>query len=131
MKPVFCILCSIILLACGSSPLVKHLDGSDRVAVQFKYPGTDSVIKVVEATQRYAVEKLLRFADGKESKQFKCGYDGNMLFYKNGVLTGDIAFNYNTDGCHHFLHMVDGKLTATEMNNEAVDFLRSLANQLQ
>lgn len=131
MKPLLSSIFTLLLISCGSSSLVKNLDGSDRVEVQFKFPGTDSVIKVVEATQSYAVEKLVRFADGKETKLFKCGYDGNILFYKNEVLAGEVGFNYNTEGCHHFLHLTNGKITATEMSNEAADFLRSLANQIQ
>lgn len=127
MKLIISILAGLILLSCGSSPLVKNITGSDSVAVRFNHPGTDSIVKVVEATQSYAIEKLVRFADGKETEQFKCGYDGNMIFYKKGTLTGDISFNFSTDGCHHFLHMADGKLTSTVMSNEAADFLKSLA----
>ncbi len=127
MKLIIYIIASLLLVSCGSSTLVKNISGSDSVAVRFNHPGTDSIIKVVEATQSHAIDKLLRFADGKETEQFKCGYDGNMMFYKNGSLTGDISFNYSKDGCHHFLHMVDGKLTATAMSNEAADFLKSLA----
>jgi hypothetical protein len=131
MKCCIYVLFSLLLISCGNSALVKNMDGSDRVIVQFKHPGTDSIIKEVEATQSYAIEKLLRFADGEKTEQYKCGHDGNIMFYKNGTLTGDISFNYNTEGCRHFLHQADGKLTATEMDNEAVDFLRSLANQIQ
>ncbi len=131
MKLILCISTCFLIISCGSSTLVKNIDGSDRVAVRFNHPGTDSIIKVVEATQSHAIEKLVRFADGNETEQFKCGYDGNMMFYKNGKLTGDITFNYTADGCHHFLHMADGKLTATAMSNEAADFLRSLANGLK
>lgn len=127
MKLILCIITGLVLISCGSSTLVKNIDGSDSVAVRFNHPGTDSIVKVVEATQLHAIEKLVRFADGKETEKHKCGYDGNMMFYKNGTLTGDILFNYATDDCHHFLHMVDGKLTATGMSNEAADFLKSLS----
>ncbi len=128
MKLIICLVTGLALISCGNSPLIKNIDGSDSVAVRFNHPGTDSIVKVVEATQTHAIEKLERFADGKETGQFKCGYDGNMMFYKNGKLAGDISFNYSADDCHHFLHVVDGKLTATAMSNEAADFLRSLAN---
>lgn len=128
MKLIICIITGFILMSCGSSTLVKNMDGSDSVAIRFNHPGTDSIVKVVEATQSHAIEKLVRFADGSETKKHTCGYDGNIMFYKKGILTGDISFNYSADGCHHFLHMADGKLTATAMSNEAADFLKSLAD---
>lgn len=127
MKLIIYILTSLFLISCGSSTLVKNIADSDSVAVRFNQPGTDSIVKVVDATQSHAIEKLVLFADGNQTGEFKCGYDGNMMFYKKGNLTGDISFNFSTDGCHHFLHMTNGKLTATKMSNEAADFLNSLA----
>lgn len=131
MKHFVCISAILLLLSCSSSPLVSTLQDSDSIAVRFNHPGTDSIVKVVEATEAHAIQKLVQFADGKETKEFKCGYDGNIMFYKKGSLTGDISFNYTIDGCHHFLYMTEGKLTATKMNNEAVDFLKRLAGGKQ
>ncbi len=128
MKLIVCIASSLLLISCSSSPLVEKIKASDSLAIRFNHPGTDSIVKVVETTEVHAIEKLVRFADEKETEQFKCGYDGNMMFYKKGSLAGDISFNYSSDGCHHFLQMADGKLTATKMSNEAADFLKSLAD---
>jgi hypothetical protein len=48
------------------------------------------------------------------------------MFYKKGTLIGDVSFNYSGDGCHHFIMLLDDKLTPTVMSNEADDFLKSL-----
>lgn len=128
MKLIIYFVTGLLLISCSNSPLVNNLESSDSLAVRFNHPGTDSIVKVVETTEPHAIQKLLRFADGKKTEQFKCGYDGNIMFYKKGSLAGDISFNFSVDGCHHFLHMTDGKLTATAMNNEATDFLKSLAD---
>ena len=127
MKRFVSIAAVFLLLSCGNSPLVSKLQDSDSIAIRFNLPGTDSIVKVVETTEPHAIQKLVQFADGKAIKEYKCGYDGNIMFYKKGRLAGDISFNYTVDDCHHFLHMADGKFTATKMNNEAADFLESLA----
>ena len=128
MKFIVCFITSLVLISCNNSQLVSKLEDSDSIAVRFNQPGTDSIIKVVEATEPHAIQKMLQFADGKKSEQYKCGYDGNIMFYKKGSLAGDISFNFSVEGCHHFIHQADGKLTATKMNNEAADFLKTLAD---
>ena len=128
MKLIICFAASLLLFSCSNSPLVNNLEDSDSVAIRFNHPGTKSIIKVVETTEPHAIQKLVQFAGGKETDQFKCGYDGNAMFYKKGSLAGDISFNFSTDGCHHFLHVADGKLTATKMSNEATDFFKNLAD---
>jgi hypothetical protein len=128
MKLILIIAIAILLTSCNNSPLVSQLEGSDSVAVRFTAPGSGALIKVVGTSQPYAIKDLLRFAGGDETEQFKCGYDGHVLFYKQGTLAGDVAFNYTGDGCRHFLIEANGKLTATRMSNEAIDFLKALAN---
>jgi hypothetical protein len=127
MKHILIVASCILFISCGHSPLVSQLQGSDSLAISFLKPGTDDVIKVVESNNPYAIKDLLRFADGEPSDEFKCGYDGKALFYKKGIPTGDITFNYSGDGCQHFLYMANGKLAATKMSNEAIDFFKALA----
>ena len=127
MKLIVCIITVILCISCGHSPLVSQFEGSDSVAVKFKEPATGTVIKEVATSQAYAIQDLLRFTGSEETGQLKCGYDGNIVFYKKGIVAGDVDFNYSTDGCHHFLFMANGKLTATKMSNEAADFLKDLS----
>jgi hypothetical protein len=127
MKHIICIATAVLLISCGHSALVSPLEGSDSVSVQFTQPGTGSPVKVVESNNDYALQDLLRFADGEQTEQFSCGHDGYIIFYKKGIQTGDIAFNYTTKDCQHFLHRVNGKITTTKMSYEAIDFLKALA----
>ena len=119
----------LCLISCGHSPLVSHLEGSDSVAVIFKQPVTEAVIKVVGTAKPYAIKDLLTYTGARQTEQFKCGYDGEIIFYKKGIAAGQVSFNYKTNGCHHFLINNNGKLTATEMSNQAVDLLKALANE--
>lgn len=119
----------IILVSCSGAGSVinKQLSGSDSLVINFNTPQSPTVNKTVTTTEKTAIKKLINYVDSKTTEAYKCGYDGNLLFYKKGVLTGDVSFNYSGDGCHHFIMEVNGKLTPTTMRNEAANFLQSLA----
>ncbi len=117
----------ILLVSCSSSAVGKKLKGCDSLVVTFNAPNSDSVINVVSTTETKAISKLARFVDGKPSEQYKCGYDGNMIFFKGGRQVLPVVFKYSEEGCRHFLFDLDNKVISSRMSNEAVDFLRSLA----
>ncbi|HWR32007.1 MAG TPA: hypothetical protein VN451_00665 [Chitinophagaceae bacterium] len=119
----------IVLAACGGSDSVvaKQLSGSDSLVINFNTPQSNTIAKTMSTTEGNAIKKLIHFTDGKAVEAYKCGYDGNLMFYKNGALIGDVSFNYSGDGCRHFIMMLDDKLTPTAMSNEAANFLKSLA----
>ncbi len=119
----------IILASCGGSDSAvgKQLSGSDSLVINFNTPQTNNIEKTMTTTESKAIKKLIRFTNGKAGEAYKCGYDGNLMFYKNGVLMGDVSFNYSGNGCHHFIILVNDELTPTTMSNEAADFLKSLA----
>jgi hypothetical protein len=128
MKGIVFFAAAILLISCSNSPLVSHLEDSDSLVVKFSQRGDSLQTTATSTTETSAIQTMLQFTDGEKTELFKCGYDGNILFYKKGSLAADISFNFTGDGCRHFLHDVKGKLVATKMNNEAVDFLISLAN---
>ena len=105
----------------------KQLTGSDSLVINFNEPQKKKKKKTVTTTENKAIEKLAGFVDGKTSEAYKCGYDGNLLFYKKGKIAADVSFNYSGDGCRHFIQDINGELSSTGMNNEAADFLKSLA----
>ncbi len=128
MKGILFFAAAILLFSCSNSALVSHLEDSDSLVVKFNERGDSLQTRATSTTETHAIQTMLQFTDGEETEQFKCGYDGNILFYKKGNLAADISFNFMGDGCHHFLHAVKGKLVATKMSNEGVDFLIALAN---
>ena len=119
----------VSLASCGGSgsAVSKQLADSDSLVINFNAPQTDSIVNTVTTTEAKAIKKLTDFVDGKTAEAYKCGYDGNIMFYKKGVLQGDVSFNYSGDGCHHFIMLLNDKLTPTAMRNEAADFLKNLA----
>lgn len=129
MKPILFFATVLLIVSCSNSPLVSHLENSDRVVVQFKQRGADSTFKKVRTNEAHAIQTILQFADGEHIDQGNCLSDGNILFYRKDSLAGEISFNFSVDGCHHFLQQFNGKPVATKMSNEASDFLIALANK--
>ena len=117
-----------ILASCSNSgsAVGKQLSGCDSLVINFTAAQSDAVIKSVATTEEKAIIKLTRFVDGKEAAEFKCGYNGHLLFYSKGKLISNVSFNYADDGCKHYILTVNEKLVTTTMSNEAADFLKSL-----
>jgi catabolite regulation protein CreA len=128
MKTILLLATVITLSSCGGTGSVvsKQLSGSDSLVINFNIPQTNNIGKTVTTAESKAIKKLSNYVDSKTTEAYKCGYDGNLLFYKKGVLVGDVAFNYSGDGCHHFIMMIKDELAPTAMSNEAADFLKSL-----
>jgi hypothetical protein len=128
MKILFALLPAAFLSACsGNSPVSKKLSGSDSLVVNFFAPNSDEILKTVVTGEKKAVNRLSEFVSNKETVLFKCGYDGELLFFEKGKQVSNVSFKYSIDSCRHFLLDVEGKLTATKMSNEAADFLESLS----
>ena len=128
MKLFIALVFLVSIAACKQATAIgKQLEGSDSLVINFNTPGSNIIDHTVTTTEAKAINKLVHFADSKTGEAYKCGYDGNLMFYKKGVLAGDVAFNYSGEGCHHFIMNVNGTLTPTTMSNEAADFLSRLA----
>jgi hypothetical protein len=128
MRQLSFIILVFILASCGhSSAIDKKLSGSDSLVITFNIPGSDSVSNIVSTTEKKAIRKLSGFLNGKTTDQKQCGFDGNMLFYKNGERLLPVIFKYSSDNCRHFLFELDNKVMSTSMSNEASAFLKSLS----
>ena len=114
------------LISCGNSEVSQKLSGSDSLVINFYATGSDSILKTVATSEKTAIRRLTEFISSKETEIFKCGYDGNLLFFEKGKPVSDVSFKYKDESCRHFLIDVKGKLVSTKMNNEAADFLKGL-----
>jgi hypothetical protein len=130
MQRIFFLAVVVTIASCsggGRSAISKKLAGSDSLVITFNAPLTDSVLKIVSTDNTKAIQKLGGFMKGKTTELFKCGYDGNLQFFRNGQLILPVVFKYTEEGCRTFLYDLDNKVISTEMSNEAVDFIKSLA----
>ncbi len=123
---VFTIL--ICCISCGKQSVVsKKLAGCDSLVITFNAPNSDSVRGMVNTTEKKAIRKLIGFLDGKEAEMKDCGFDGSMVFFRDGQQVMPVVFKYSQENCQHFLFDADNKVMSTKMNNEEVKFLESLS----
>ncbi len=128
MKYLPALFCIFIFSSCSQySETGKSMAAADSLVIRFYQPGTEEIARTVSTTEKNAIGKLAGFVDGKKTQLFKCGYDGQLLFYSGGVSVQDVSFNYSGAGCKHFIFSEEDKPVATEMSHEAADFLESLA----
>lgn len=127
MIKIFSFFSVFFLASCNSTVINKQLSGSDSLVITFNKPDSDSVLNTVITTESKAISKLAAFIDSKGTEQKNCGYNGNMVFYSKGKVLLPVVFQYNEDSCRRFLFEMDNKAITTSMSNEALDFLKSLA----
>lgn len=124
------ILLAVVLLihaSCKQSAVAEKLKGCDSLIITFNEPGTGAIVREVSTTETTAIQKLASFLKGTETEMHKCGYDGNMQFFKAGRQVLPVVFKYSEDGCRAFVFDLDNKVVNTKMSNEAANFLISLA----
>lgn len=127
MRFILPVLLLSFLASCSGSGSSNHLAGTDSLVINFNNKESNTISNTINTTETKAIKKIRQFVSGKQAEEYKCGYDGNILFYDGDKLLADISFNYSGEGCRHFIQLIDGKLNSTAMSNEAADFLRSLA----
>lgn len=123
---IACLIC-LSYISCTSTPeWKKHLASADSLVINFNVPQTNNIEKTVNTTEKKAIKQITGFIKNKSADEYKCGYDGNILFYQQGKMSADVSFNYSGEGCRHFIFTDKDSLITSVMNNDAADFLKSL-----
>jgi hypothetical protein len=113
-------------ISCGVSEVNQKLRGADSVIVNFYEKGGPTISKSVATTDESAISRLTEFISTKKTELYKCGSDGNILFFEKGKQVSDVGFLFTQEDCRHFLMDIKGELTSTKMTREGADFLQSL-----
>ncbi len=116
----------LLFASCNQSAIKTKLSGADSLVINFNDPQTNIIKKTVTTVENSAINRLSEFLDAKKSELYKCGYDGNMIFFARGQKKIDVSFHYTDESCRHFIFDMNGELKATKMSSEAADFLKSL-----
>lgn len=122
----FIILTLLAFTACKESAISKKLSKADKVEVRFTVSGSDIIEKIVTTDNENAIKKMIQLLDNSSAPQYKCGYDGQLIFFEKGKQLQTIDFRNTDKDCRHFSYMLDGKIVSTKMSNEANDLLTSL-----
>ena len=126
MKSYLIIVLVILFSSCDQSAIRQNFSSADSLVVHFKDEQAGVVTKTVQTAESKAINRMIDFIDGKETGQFKCGYDGKMFFYTKGQKIQEVDFKMKNDSCNHFAFLLNGNLLSTKMSGEAIDFLNAL-----
>jgi uncharacterized protein YcfL len=118
------------LCSCKQSAIQQSFSSADSLVIHFKKEQAGIITKTIQTTESKAINRVIDFMDGKETENFKCGYDGKMFFYNKGQQIQEVDFKMSDEACNHFAFMLNGKLINTTMKNEAVDFFDALEKGL-
>lgn len=129
MKINLFVLIVFLFASCSRSAVHKKLSGSDSLVITFNKPNTDTIINMVSTTEKKAIQKLAGYLDGKKAEVSGCGFDGNMIFYRQGEIILPVVFQFQQKGCRQFIFENENETKSTLMSNEASDFLNSLLQE--
>lgn len=127
MRAVLFAFLALFCFSCGKrSAVSKKLSGCDSLVITFTAPNIDSAISIQTTTEKKAIRKLAGFLGGKQVSVSDCGFDGHMIFYKNGQQVMPVVFKFSEDTCRYFLFTPEQEAVTTRISNEGVDLLKSL-----
>lgn len=86
----------------------------------------DTVVAVKIVRDKQKIDKLADYV-GKRSaeRNFKCGYDGSLHFFKMNQVIQDIDFRMNDADCMYFFFSQQGKFEATALSEDAKELINS------
>ncbi len=115
-----------ILASCHTSAVYKKIADSDSLVIEFKNVRSNSIVKTVTTNTKVAINKIIDFVDRQSSENYKCGYDGKLIFFSKGQAIQHIDFMKSNVNCRHFSFLLNDKLMSTIMTPEAAAFFDSL-----
>ncbi|MEP7110840.1 MAG: hypothetical protein ABI760_22790 [Ferruginibacter sp.] len=132
MKYFFYILvatCTSIGCNHANKEIKEYLINSDSVAINYyKGDGTmDTVVAVKIIRDRQKVDQLATFiSERMVERNYKCGYDGSLHFFKMNKVIRDIDFGMNRDSCMYFYFLQYGKSQASALSEAAKELITSI-----
>jgi hypothetical protein len=131
MKTIVWYLFAVLIIpSCNPSAVKQSFSGADSVVIHFIEDKTGLITKTKDATEPKAIRRLIEFIDANETEQYKCGYDGKMIFFSKGEKIQEVDFKMKDESCNHFIFLLNGRLHSTRMSREAANFLNALEKGL-
>ena len=119
------------LTACKqpNEPLKQRIAAADSVAVNY-YSGDgtmDTVIAVrIIRNKQQIVDLATHISEEAAKRDFKCGFDGSLHFFKMNKVIQDVDFRMGDEDCMYFTFMQFGKLEATRLSPAAKTLIESI-----
>ena len=112
-----------------NEPLKQHIVSADSVAVNY-YSGDGTMdtvvaVRIIRNKQQIA-ELATHISEEAAKRDFKCGFDGSLHFFKMNKVIQDVDFRMGDKDCMYFTFMQFGKLEATRLSPAAKALIESL-----
>ena len=112
-----------------NEPLKERIASADSVAVNY-YSGDgtmDTVVAVrIIRNKQQITELATHISEEAVKRDFKCGFDGSLHFFKMNKVIQDVDFRMGDKDCMYFTFMQFGKLEATRLSPAAKTLIESL-----
>lgn len=87
--------------------------------------------KFVEITDKDEIRKFDNYFSGIETPLYKCGYEGQILFFMQedvaGGVRNSISMEFNlSDGCSHVAYNYAEALQTKELTEEGLQYLKAI-----
>ena len=126
--PALFALCALMSCSRSNKAIQLRISDADSVAINyFKGDGTmDTVVAVKIIRDKQKIEKLADYVGKRSAKRnFKCGYDGSLHFFKMNQVVQDIDFRMNDADCMYFFFLQQGEFEATALSEDAKKLINS------
>ena len=131
MKYWFIIGAVLSVTACKqpNEPLKERIASADSVAVNY-YSGDGTMdtvvaVRIIRNKQQIA-DLAMHISEETVKRNFKCGLDGSLHFFKMNKVIQDVDFRMGDKDCMYFTFMQLGKLEATQLSPAAKTLIESL-----
>jgi hypothetical protein len=120
-------LLSIWFTSCGDSiegGLNKQIAVTDSIKIYFFDEKTGATKNVVTISDQNEINTITASITDETAESFKCGYSGQLEFYKADSIIFTPEFNYMEE-CPHYVFMFKKNLYRKVMSKEGREFLNS------
>jgi hypothetical protein len=126
---VLVVISVFLFISCGDSidsELNEKLAGANKIKLYFfdKEHGTVKDPKmIVTVSKQGDIKKIINSITGETTKQFKCGYSGQLEIFKDNTLLLNPEFNFEEE-CRHYVFMYNGNMLFKVMSEEGSNLLK-------
>ena len=131
---IFILLLSVFFSACNdTAKQFKEKNAvADSIAINFFKAGgkMDTVTAVKIIRDKKTIDEIAgMIAASSASIKDKCTFDGSIHFFKSDRVIQDVFFNSSSKECRQFQFRLNGHHVATELDDNARDYLSVLKNK--
>lgn len=129
-RTLLLLLLIFIISGCGDSikpGLDKEISGTDSIKIYFLSDIKNTPPKVVTLKEENGISNIIASITDEGTEQYKCGYSGQMEFYKMGKIIMSPEFNFEQD-CAHYVFRYKNQMYHKKMSTDGQKMLQQLSN---